>query len=655
MLTKLNKLNYLNRNLSILSLSPKQQPIKMSTTSSQFTLSIVDYLVFAIVLVASSVIGIYFARKGKPASSPSSKEKNERLNILSKQGTKDTNENGDNQKETDEYLVGGRNMHWFPLSISFMATYISASSLLGIPAEIYTYGFQYIVSCGALFVSTFFTWYIFIPIFYRLKIVCANEYLELRFSRGVRNIGCIIMSIYMLISLSIGLYGPALAFEAVGGVPLYVSITVTGLVCIFYTTIGGIKAVVWTDCFQAFVMIAGLLVVIIIGVEEVGSIGKIFEKAQQGERIHILNFDPDPRIRNTFWSLIFGVGFTILPAWAVGQQSVQRFQAAKSMKEARLALLWNFPSMLFISLLAMLAGLVIYAVNADCDVGVYGLHLVDRNDQVLPYFIMQKLGHLTGIPGLFMAVLFSSALSTVSSSINGLSALLLEDFIRKIRPNITDTNAKKMSMLLAFSSGLCGIGLSFLISNLGNLVSQISFTVIGTLGSPYLGMFTLGMMNPWSNTKGAYTGFLFGLGTTLWLAIGAIFNPPNAYPKVVHVDGCAGFNSTNVTNTILHGSGIIRPTDQYVPSSSSLASFYSISYLWYGLIGLTVTILFGSVASAIFKRISPNNEVYVDEKLLFIYKETEDKKITKRDEEREDPVEENHFTDDTQKWTNTKL
>ena len=144
---------------------------------SEYTLSVIDYIVFVLVLVLSSLIGIYFARRKTGTKTGIINNSDENITTTTNKLPPEeggTQGRGDN-KETDEYLVGGRNIHWFPLSISFMATYISASTLLGIPAEIYTFGFQYVVSCGALFVSTFFTWYIFIPIFYRLKIVCANE------------------------------------------------------------------------------------------------------------------------------------------------------------------------------------------------------------------------------------------------------------------------------------------------------------------------------------------------------------------------------------------------------------------------------------------------------------------------------------------------
>ena len=106
-------------------------------------------------------LGIYFARRRG-----NSRENNEQNQNETK---------GEEGKTTDEYLVAGRSMHWLPLSISFMATYISGTSLLGIPAEIYTFGFTYILACLSLLVATGITWSIFIPIFYRLKIVCSNE------------------------------------------------------------------------------------------------------------------------------------------------------------------------------------------------------------------------------------------------------------------------------------------------------------------------------------------------------------------------------------------------------------------------------------------------------------------------------------------------
>ena len=106
--------------------------------------SIADYCVFAGMLLISSIIGIYFAYGGK-------------------------------QKSTKEYLMAGRDMHWFPVFVSLLASYLSAITLLGVPSEIYTYGVQYIVLCLSYFILIGAGVYIFLPIFYRLQVVSSNE------------------------------------------------------------------------------------------------------------------------------------------------------------------------------------------------------------------------------------------------------------------------------------------------------------------------------------------------------------------------------------------------------------------------------------------------------------------------------------------------
>ena len=108
------------------------------------TFSVWDYLVFACMLLISSIIGIYFAFGGK-------------------------------QSSTKEYLMAGRNMSWFPIFVSLLASYLSAITLLGVPSEIYTYGLQYIVLCFSYFIFIAIGGFIFLPIFYKLQFVSANE------------------------------------------------------------------------------------------------------------------------------------------------------------------------------------------------------------------------------------------------------------------------------------------------------------------------------------------------------------------------------------------------------------------------------------------------------------------------------------------------
>ncbi|XP_047134218.1 sodium-coupled monocarboxylate transporter 1 isoform X1 [Hydra vulgaris] len=561
------------------------------------TFSIPDYLVFAATLLISSVIGIYFACGGK-------------------------------QKNTKEYLMAGRNMSWFPLFVSLLASYLSAITLLGVPSEIFTYGIQYIILSFSYSIVVLVSSTIFLPIFYNLQMTSSNEYLEKRFTPGIRSLGCVLVMTQYILYLAVVLYAPSLALESVAGIPLTATIISTGVVCTFYTTLGGMKAVIWTDVFQAGIMVAGLVVVMVIGLIEIKGFKNLFTIATKGERMTLFDFNPDPTVRNTFWTLLIGGAFTAMPLWTVCQPAVQRFQAAKSIAESKKALLMNIPGLMFIVLLCALDGLIIYAVYHECNIGVGGIKAVKSNDQVLPYFIIHKMGHLKGVAGLFTSCLFSGALSTASSGLNSMAAVALEDIVKKIKPGISEQASTMASKTIACFLGVVVIGLAFLVSLFGSMVLQLAYSIFGIVGGPYLGLFFLGMMFPFSNSKGAYCGALIGVSSTLWLAIGGFLYPPNKHEAVIHVYGCnvfnstnatIGFNSTNATMNWQNRSGEIRPIYIAPNINPLLASWYSVSYLWYAAIGVSFTVAAGCLFSLIFNVLSSEEKCAIEPRLLFDY------------------------------------
>ncbi|CAB4002935.1 intersectin-1 isoform X1 [Paramuricea clavata] len=174
-------------------------------------------------------------------------------------------------------------------------------------------------------------------------------------------------NIRSLLYLPVVLYAPSLALQAVAGVPLVASIISTGVVCTFYTTLGGLKAVVWTDVFQALVMVAGLITVFIVGTVNVGGFDKVWQINKDRGRLTFFDFNPDPTIRNTFWTLTIGGAFGAMFPWTVSQAAVQRILASKSVENARRAMWLNIPCLIFVVGLCCLDGLVIFAVYADCD------------------------------------------------------------------------------------------------------------------------------------------------------------------------------------------------------------------------------------------------------------------------------------------------
>merc|ERR1719228_1624697 len=355
-----------------------------------------NYTVFALMLLVSAAIGVFFWWKG--------------------------------QKNTEEFLMASRSMGTLPMTFSLIASFMSAITLLGTPAEMYVSGTQY----TALVLSYPFVMgaaaHLFLPVFDECQVSTSYEYLELRFHKSVRILAGACFVLQMVLYMAIVVYAPALALSQVTGFNLDVACAVIFIVCIFYTAIGGIKAVMWTDTFQALCMFGSFLAIIIKGNFDAGGSSEVFKRNYEAERIELFNFDPDPRQRHTVWSLVIGGFFTWVSVYGINQTQVQRYLTVKKRSQAVRAIWFNVLGIGSLLLLCGYGGMVMYAYYHDCD--PMTTRQVNKKDQLFPLFVMQVMGDYPGVPGLFVAGVFSGALSTVSSGLNSLAAVCLRDFIQ---------------------------------------------------------------------------------------------------------------------------------------------------------------------------------------------------------------------------------
>ncbi|XP_066533967.1 solute carrier family 5 member 6a [Hoplias malabaricus] len=433
----------------------------------QMHFTTVDYVIFALLLVASTGIGLFYAFSGG------------------------------RQRTTQEFLLADRSMSCLPVSLSLLATFQSAVAILGAPSEIYAHGTQYWFLGCSYFLGLLIPAHIFIPVFYRLRLSSAYQYLELRFNKTVRIFGTVTFIFQMVIYMGVVLYAPALALNAVTGFDLWGAVLAMGLVCTLYTTLGGLKAVIWTDVFQTIVMFAGQLAVIVVGAHQAGGIGEVWKKAQNGSRISGLELNPDPLERHTFWTLGVGGIFLMLALYGVNQAQVQRYLSSRTEKEAIMSCYVVFPCQQIVLALGCLMGLVMYArygEDSPLDKGY-----VKTNDQMVLYFVMDVLKDLPGLPGLFVACLFSGALSTISSAFNSLATVTMEDLIKPHYPGMTEARATLLSKGLALGYGLVCLAMAYIASLMGSVL-QAALSIFGMVGGPLLGVFCLGMFFPWANS-----------------------------------------------------------------------------------------------------------------------------------------------------------
>uniref|UniRef100_A0A673VV89 Solute carrier family 5 member 12 n=1 Tax=Salmo trutta TaxID=8032 RepID=A0A673VV89_SALTR len=530
-----------------------------------------DYVVFACLFVVSSGIGVFFAVKER--KNPSS-----------------------------EFLVGGRQMTCGPVALSLTASFMSAVTVLGAPSDVYRFGGSFVLFGVAYTFVVIATAELFVPVFYRSGITSTYEYLEMRFCKGVRMAATLI---YILQTVSlIVLFLNFTFLPTVTGFNLWGSIFATGVVCTFYCTLGGLKAVVWTDAFQMVVMVVGFMTVLVQGTRKTGGAASVWEVAKNGNRLDIFDFDPDPLRRHTFWTISIGGTFTWLGIYGVNQSTIQRCISCKTETHAKLALYFNLLGLLVILVCAVFSGLIMYAFYANCD--PWTAQSVTAPDQLMPYFVMEILGDYPGLPGLFVACAFSGTLSTVAASINALATVTYEDFVKQCCTNLSNKASGWISKGLCIVFGVACTTMAVAASYMGGIV-QAALSIHGMCGGPMLGLFSLGIIFPWTNSMGAAGGLTLGIALSFWAGVGAFIYPAldiNTRPLSLSIEGCLQTNSSDPTTIKMSTQPAILWTTEYCDSSvlhrSSLADrWYSMSYLYYSAVGFLATVTAGLLISFI--------------------------------------------------------
>ncbi len=439
-----------------------------------------DISVFVIYLLATTAIGLLF-----------------------------TNE----QDDLGEYFLAGRSMGRIVIAMTILAALFSGISFLASPSEGYSNGLAfYLVNIG-FFVATPVTTLLFLPFFYHSRFFTAYQYLEERFSVQVRTLASGSFIIRVLLWLALATYAPALALEQATGLPLWFTIICTGLLTTFYTTLGGMKAVIWTDVMQLGVLFGGQLLIAISAISRIpGGISGVASIARDGGRLD-LSTSFDPTVRVTLWGLLLGSAFMHLVQMATDQVSVQRYLTAKSLKEAQRGLWLKLWLVLPVTAVFYGTGVVLYAYYQ-----VHGDPLaagkISRPDQILPYFVVTELP--SGFPGLFIAAIYAASMSTISAGINSLTSASLIDFYQRLwkNPDLSDQTQLRLARRLTIIYGLLVVLLAFFVKRLGTLL-EASNSIISLVGGPLLGLFLLGILVPRATARGALFGWGAGVAVLL--------------------------------------------------------------------------------------------------------------------------------------------
>ncbi|XP_066992319.2 sodium-coupled monocarboxylate transporter 2 [Anabrus simplex] len=518
-----------------------------------------DYTLFTLMLVVSVVVGTWFGVCGKK-----------------------------NNIAAVDYLMGGKSMNIFPVAVSLAASHISGITLMGAPADLYMYGIHYMLVCFACLSIGLLINFIYLPVFYGLQLTSCYEYLELRFNASARRMASFIFTLSIILYLPICMYVPSLAFSQVSGISLHLISPVVCFVCIFYTMMGGLKAVVWTDFLQAFVMVGALVAVMILGIVEAGGLGNIWEKNLESGRLDV-SFHPTPFVRNSFWTVTIGGTFSWLTGTAVNQGTMQKFLSLPNIGNARRALILFCIGVMILKFSSCFMGFIMYAAYSECD--PVKTQMIKRYDQLLLHFVMDTTENIPGLPGLFIAGVFSAALSSLSSVLNSLAGTVYEDFVSPcLSGKMSDEKVNMIMKTIVVVIGALCVALIFVVEKLGTVL-ELGYSLSGVTSGALLGLFSLGILFPWANVKGALAGSISSMALLMWIVFGTQHNV--ALGRIKHpvkptsVDGC-GFNVTDIATTSTYDDGY---------NNDDVFWLYRVSYMYYTFIGTCTVFIVGLLVS----------------------------------------------------------
>jgi solute:Na+ symporter, SSS family len=418
-------------------------------------------------------------------------------------------------KTTDDFFRASQRIPWWAAGLSIFSTMLSSITFMAIPAQGYGVGWNYFLANSYLIITPLVAW-VFVPFYRTLDVTSAYEYLERRFDVAARMVASGLFILFQAGRVAIVLYLPALALATVSSLDVTLCIVLMGLLCIVYTVLGGIEAVIWTDVAQAVILLGGAvwaLVTVVVRVD--GGVGGIVSTAAaHGKFFDTVTWNFDYTIA-AGWIIIIGSVFNNLFPYTASQDVVQRYVTTPDGKAAAKAVWTN-------AVVSPVAQAVFFAIGTGL-FAFYRQHPGQLDptmptDAIFPLFIVRELP--AGVAGVIVAGIFAAAQSTLSSSLNSVATAYVTDFHRRFRPGLPDASYLRLARWLTAVVGLAGTVAALVLARSDvRSLWETFLSVIGLFGGTISGLFLLGIFVPRAHARGALVGA--AVGAALVFAVSA--------------------------------------------------------------------------------------------------------------------------------------
>ncbi|WP_400076529.1 sodium:solute symporter family transporter [Winogradskyella sp. R77965] len=493
-------------------------------------------------------------------------------------------------KNSNDYFLGGKSLGWFPLSLSTMATQLSAISFISAPAFVglkANGGMKWLTFELGVPLAMVGIMFFIIPPLYKSGIVSIYEYLERRFSKSTRKLISIVFQISRALGTGVMVFTMALIIQSVVGISFHWTLLIISVVTLVYSYQGGMKAVVWGDAIQMIILFAGLVICLIVGYSLMKDTGTF--TGFDSDRLQVLDFNNFGIFDGEeygFWPMLLGGLFLYLSYYGTDQTQAQRLLSAKNEGTIRKLLMANgllrFPVVLVYCIMGLVIGYLVSnipefyegikettRIHYPAEYAKSGI----KPDLMVPVFITKYLPN--GLIGILMVGIMSAAMSSLSSTINSLSAVSIEDFFNSGEKKLSEKRYMYISKGLVVFWGAVCILAAYLFGNSESTVIELINAISSLFYGPILAAFVIAIFLKKVNHIGMNAAIIIAVVVNL------IFK---YLPELVYFFSQGSFYSGDVSiHVVLAELGINNVPDLF--------------WIWYNLTGFLIAIIVAVIVS----------------------------------------------------------
>jgi solute:Na+ symporter, SSS family len=430
------------------------------------------------------------------------------------------------QKSTRHYFLAGRQLPWWAISGSIVATETSAITFVSIPGLAYSRGgdYTFLQLVFGYLIARIVICVLFIPRYFRRNLLTIYELLHTRFGGAVRSLAASLFIVMRTVADGVRLLLTSVVMSVVweaflpgtnATFAISASIIIIGCVMLLFTAVGGMEAVVWTEILHVGVYIVGAIAAATILIHLIpGGWSGAVHYGSQYSKFRVLDFSLDWKRPYVFWAGVIGGCFLTMSTHGTDQYMVQRYLCTTSVRKAQVALLVSGAVILvqFIGFLTI--GVLLFAYYRPALLTGPASAPFHAPDQVFPDFIIHHVP--SGLSGLLVAAVLAAA---TSPSVNSIAATALSDLYQPIVKGRTDAHYLRVSRILTLIAGVAQISVALALHRQTRSAVDVALGVASLINGPILGVFLLATMKRADETA-AFIGMLCGIAAvaTIWLA-----------------------------------------------------------------------------------------------------------------------------------------